>query len=184
MGAATGRAFDHERRVAAVPRRRFEGLAAARLSHPPACRSTIGIGRLWASGSVASQFDLRRWLLLLGRAPIRRSTPHDPAFNPARRQPRHARTSCDCTVRAPHRGLCPGCGTLLLHADHGPQSPREWEQWTRALTKALRKTSVVLGEVHGDDQTTRLMHADCRQREQRQRQTVQRQQNRCPQGLA
>ena len=82
------------------------------------------------------------------------------------------------------RGLCPGCGTLLLHADHGPQSPREWEQWTRVLTKALRKTSVVLGEVHGDDQTTRLMHADCRQREQRQRQTVQRQQNRRPQGLA
>lgn len=26
---------------------------------------------------------------------------------------------------------CPGCGTLLLHADHGPQSPHEWEQWTR-----------------------------------------------------
>ena len=77
---------------------------------------------------------------------------------------------------------CPGCGTLLLHADHGPQSPREWEQWTRVLTKALRKTSVVLGEVRGDDQTTRLMHADCRQHEQHRRQPVQRQTEPTPSG--
>lgn len=72
------------------------------------------------------------------------------------------------------QGLCPVCGTLLLYADRGPQSPREWEQWNRVLTKALRKTALVLGEVHGDDQTARLIHTDCRQREQRQQQPVQR----------
>ncbi|MFF4927284.1 group II intron reverse transcriptase/maturase, partial [Kitasatospora sp. NPDC001261] len=26
-------------------------------------------------------------------------------------------------------GHCPYCGELLLHADHEPQSPEEWEQW-------------------------------------------------------
>ena len=26
-------------------------------------------------------------------------------------------------------GRCPLCGQLLLHADHEPQSPQEWEQW-------------------------------------------------------
>ena len=67
------------------------------------------------------------------------------------------------------RGLCSVCGTLLLQADRGPQSPQEWEQWTRTLTKALRKTALVLGEAHGDDHTTRLRHTDCREREQRQR---------------
>lgn len=72
------------------------------------------------------------------------------------------------------QGLCPVCGTLLLYADRGPQSPREWEQWNRVLTKALRKTALVLGEVHGDDQTARLIHTDCRRREQRQQQPVQR----------
>ena len=45
------------------------------------------------------------------------------------------------------RGLCSACGTLLLHADHGPQSPSEWEQWTRTLTKALRKTAIVVDDV-------------------------------------
>ncbi len=71
------------------------------------------------------------------------------------------------------RGLCSACGTPLLHADHGPQSPQEWEQWTRTLTKALRKTALVLGEAPGDDPTTRLLHTQCRQHEQRWRQRVQ-----------
>jgi RNA-directed DNA polymerase len=67
------------------------------------------------------------------------------------------------------RGRCPACGTFLLHADHGPQSPHEWEQWTRTLTKALRKTAIVLADANGDDPTTRLMHTHCRQQARRQR---------------
>ena len=117
------------------------------------------------------------------------ASPDDPALDwywASRRRKAHAQLGGrTASLLLRQRGLCPGCGTLLLHADHGPQSPREWEQWTRVLAKALRKTSVVLGEVHGDDQTTRLMHADCRRREQRQRQPVQhQQQNRRPWGLA
>jgi RNA-directed DNA polymerase len=29
-------------------------------------------------------------------------------------------------------GRCPFCGDFLLHADHQPRSPAEWEQWIRA----------------------------------------------------
>lgn len=81
------------------------------------------------------------------------------------------------------QGLCPTCGTLLLDADHAPQSPHEWEQWTRTTTKALRATALVLGETNGDDRTTRLQHAHCRQLELRQRQRDQRR-HRTPTGLA
>jgi RNA-directed DNA polymerase len=114
------------------------------------------------------------------------ASPDDPDLDwywASRRRKAHAQLGGrTASLLLRQRGLCHVCGTLLLHADHGPQSPREWEQWTRVLTKALRKTALVLGEVHGDDPTTRLMHTDCRQREQRQR--VRRQQNRRPQGLA
>lgn len=58
-------------------------------------------------------------------------------------------------------GRCPACGSLLLHADQGPQSPAEWEQWTRTLTKAFRKTAIVMGDPGGGDQTTRFIHAHC-----------------------
>ena len=62
------------------------------------------------------------------------------------------------------QGRCPVCKTFLLNAEHGPQTPREWEQWTMSLTKALRKTAVVLDDALGDDPTTyRLTHAHCRQ---------------------
>lgn len=77
------------------------------------------------------------------------------------------------------RGRCPACGDFLLHADRGPQSPTEWEQWTRAMTKALRKTALVIGEAHGHDQTTRLMHTHCRQHLRRRDQ-----QEHTPTGLA
>ena len=83
------------------------------------------------------------------------------------------------------RGLCPACGTFLLHADHGPQSPSEWEQWTRTLTKAIRKAALVVDDAAGDDPTTRLMHTHCRQREQHQRQReIQHEQNKTSTRLA
>ncbi len=62
------------------------------------------------------------------------------------------------------QGRCPVCQTFLLNAEHGPQTPREWEHWTTSLTKALRKTAIVLDDARGDDPTTyRLTHAHCRQ---------------------
>jgi RNA-directed DNA polymerase len=61
-------------------------------------------------------------------------------------------------------GRCPCCGDLLLHADHPPQSPAEWEQWVRVTGKALRKQSLVFRKRDGSGETRglRLIHAKCR----------------------
>jgi RNA-directed DNA polymerase len=59
------------------------------------------------------------------------------------------------------RGRCPLCGTLLLHADHEPASPREWEQWQRGIRMAISKLNIATG-TGPDDQ--RLIHTACRTR--------------------
>ena len=63
-------------------------------------------------------------------------------------------------------GRCPNCRDLLLHADHPPQSPAEWEQWVRATSKALRKQSLTYQRRDGSIQTSslRLVHVRCRGR--------------------
>jgi RNA-directed DNA polymerase len=59
------------------------------------------------------------------------------------------------------RGRCPLCGTMLLHADREPQSPREWEQWLRGTRTAISKLNIATG-TSPDDQ--RLIHTACRNR--------------------
>jgi RNA-directed DNA polymerase len=62
------------------------------------------------------------------------------------------------------RGCCPGCGELLLHAEHEPRSPREWEQWFMTVRRVLRKQHIV-EQVDGQDRTLyRLLHAYCQRR--------------------
>jgi len=63
-------------------------------------------------------------------------------------------------------GRCPECGDLLLHADHPPQSPAQWEQWVGATAQALRKQSLHYRTRDGSDEISslRLVHARCRQR--------------------
>ena len=63
------------------------------------------------------------------------------------------------------RGRCPICGGLLLHADHEPQSPEEWEQWLKVTRKAVRKDAITATRRPGmpdDNVVVRLVHADCR----------------------
>ena len=48
-----------------------------------------------------------------------------------------------------------GLRGLLLHADHPPQSPHEWEQWLAATRKAVRKSYLAVRE----DGTTGRDHA-------------------------
>jgi RNA-directed DNA polymerase len=61
-------------------------------------------------------------------------------------------------------GCCPCCGDLLLHADHPPQTPTQWEQWVRVTGKALRKQSLAFRKREGSSETSslRLIHARCR----------------------
>jgi RNA-directed DNA polymerase len=59
-------------------------------------------------------------------------------------------------------GRCPRCGDLLLHADREPQSPDDWEQWTRATRKAIAKNAIVrYGGSPTDENKYRLIHANC-----------------------
>jgi RNA-directed DNA polymerase len=124
------------------------------------------------SGIYARRFawtKIVRHTMVMGTA-----SPDDPALDTYWAQRRRRTHSLVGGITASlllrQHGRCPACGTFLLHADHGPQSPHEWEQWTRTLTKALRKTALVMGETHGDDRTTRLMHAHCHQRQRVQQQ--------------
>jgi RNA-directed DNA polymerase len=61
------------------------------------------------------------------------------------------------------RGYCPVCGELLLHADHPPQSPEEWEQWIRITSKAIDKRSIYQKRDTSDSASKpRLVHTRCR----------------------
>ena len=64
------------------------------------------------------------------------------------------------------QGRCPLCGTLLLHADHPPQNPHEWEQWLAATRRTMLKRHIVLHAAGTpDDSTLRLVHAHCQRRQ-------------------
>jgi RNA-directed DNA polymerase len=62
------------------------------------------------------------------------------------------------------KGRCPGCGGLLLHADHEPQDPDEWEQWLKGLRKAIRRTAIATPTGPPDENARCLMHASCAKR--------------------
>ena len=124
------------------------------------------------SGRYLRQFTwtkIVRHTLVMGTA-----SPDDPALDrywAQRRRKTHSRLggrTASLLIR--QRGRCTACGALLLHAEHGPQSPQEWEQWTRTITRAINKNSLAMSDPDGNDQTTqRLIHTHCRARERLQR---------------
>jgi RNA-directed DNA polymerase len=63
-------------------------------------------------------------------------------------------------------GRCPLCGDYLLHADHGPTSTEEWEQWFRVTRKAISKHSLKIAGNAGsgtpDRDRIHLVHTRCR----------------------
>jgi RNA-directed DNA polymerase len=64
-------------------------------------------------------------------------------------------------------GRCPLCRDLLLHADHEPQSPQEWEQWLKVTHKAVRKQAITADPATGtpdEPVALRLLHAHCARR--------------------
>jgi RNA-directed DNA polymerase len=64
-------------------------------------------------------------------------------------------------LKAQHGG-CPLCGDYLLHADHEPDSPREWEQWLTGTRKAITRQSLSLAVRGSHD--IRLLHTSCYRR--------------------
>jgi RNA-directed DNA polymerase len=99
------------------------------------------------------------------------SSPDDPALTDywaARR--RRGRPPLDrARLRLLHRqrGRCPLCGQLLLHADHEPGHPDEWERWITATRKAITHRALALDTGPGETDTItvfRLVHTHCRDR--------------------
>jgi RNA-directed DNA polymerase len=61
-------------------------------------------------------------------------------------------------------GRCPICGGLLLHTDHQPRSPEEWQQWVMATRKAITVNAIVVTGSSTNDKEQRLVHEHCRRR--------------------
>lgn len=98
------------------------------------------------------------------------SSPDDPALTNywANRRRKHKPPLGEHTVYQLQRqhGRCPLCGDYLLHADHEPASPQEWEQWLRAVRKAISKQALTTtptaqpGPPNGN--RLHLVHTHCR----------------------
>ncbi len=65
---------------------------------------------------------------------------------------------------AKQNGRCTLCQGLLLHADHEPRSPTEWEQWHRVTRKAITKQHVTAHADRATPNDTRLVHSHCQRR--------------------
>jgi RNA-directed DNA polymerase len=65
---------------------------------------------------------------------------------------------------AKQNGRCTLCGCLLLHADHEPRSPTEWEQWHRVTRKAITKHHVTALADKATPDDTHLVHSHCQRR--------------------
>ena len=98
------------------------------------------------------------------------ASPDDPALTDywkARRR-KGIRLPIDATrlwlLQAQH-GCCARCGQLLLHADHPPQTPAEWEQWLAATRKAITKNAITLRDRAAGQSELRLIHTRCRPRQ-------------------
>ena len=81
----------------------------------------------------------------------------------------HRWTTPSLRLLQAQRGRCPLCGDLLLHADHEPQTPDEWEQWVTVTRKAIRRQAITVDAGHGTSDETaalRLVHTHCARRHQ------------------
>jgi RNA-directed DNA polymerase len=61
-------------------------------------------------------------------------------------------------------GRCPLCDQLLLHADHEPQSPEEWERWILVVRTAIRRQAITADQQPArpnGPSAPRLVHTHC-----------------------
>ena len=156
----------------------------ARFSHPNKPRRWI-IARYfgvfnparqdkWVFGSRDTGFYLRKFAwtkIVRHRMVAGRASPDDPAltgyWDQRRRRARLPVDPATWHLLRRQRGRCPLCRGLLLHTDHQPQDPGEWQQWHTATRKAIRKhaiTSVTDLGTPDERAAHHLIHAHCRRR--------------------
>jgi RNA-directed DNA polymerase len=127
----------------------------------------------WIFGSPNTGFYLRKFAwtpVVRHRMVAGTASPDDPALTDywarrRRRNPPPLDTATLRLLRAQH-GRCPLCRELLLHAEHEPASPRDWEHWLVATRKALRKHALVTRAPGTPNEytATRLIHSHCHRR--------------------
>ena len=110
------------------------------------------------------------WTKIVRHVPVQgRASPDDPALarywaERRRKQPPPLDQHTLKLLRA-QDGRCRLCGEDLLHAEHQPRSPREWEQWFMATRRALRKQRIVQRTDSNNERSSyRLVHAYCQRR--------------------
>jgi RNA-directed DNA polymerase len=62
------------------------------------------------------------------------------------------------------RRRCPLCAQLLLHADHEPASPEQWEQWITVVRSAIRRQAITADQQSAPTDgphASRLVHTYC-----------------------
>jgi RNA-directed DNA polymerase len=128
----------------------------------------------WVFGSRETGFYLRKFAwtkIVRHRMVAGRASPDDPAltgyWDQRRRRTRLPVDPATWHLLRRQRGRCPLCRGLLLHADHQPQGPEEWQQWHTATRKAIRKhavTSVTDLGTPDERAAHHLIHAYCRRR--------------------
>jgi len=129
----------------------------------------------WVFGDRDSGFYLRKfaWTKIIRHQMVRgTSSVDDPALTEywtqrRRKGPPPPMDTATLHLLRAQNGRCPLCGDFLLHAEHEPQSPPEWEQWLRATRKATAKQHIVVhkGPDMPDEMQPRLLHAHCQRRQ-------------------
>jgi RNA-directed DNA polymerase len=127
----------------------------------------------WVFGSRETGYYLRKFAwtpIVRHRMVAGAASPDDPTLTDYWTQRRRrSKLPIDTTtlrlLRAQH-GRCPICQELLLHADHEPQSPHEWEQWLTATRTAVRRHAVTVWGAGTPEErvATRLIHTHCHRR--------------------
>ena len=131
----------------------------------------------WVFGDRTTGFYLRKFAwtpIIRHRLVAATASPDDPSLihywaGRRRRTPLPVGRATQRLLRV-QNGQCPICRELLLHADHEPQSPREWEQWFTVTHRAIRKHAITVWGAGTPDEriAPRLIHAHClRTRRQR-----------------
>lgn len=127
----------------------------------------------WVFGNRSSGFYLRKFAwtpIVRHRMVAGTASPDDPSLTDywARRRRRSQPPMGTTTLRLlrVQHGRCPLCQGLLMHADHEPQSPHEWEQWLTATRTAIRKHAIAVWAAGTPDErvANRLIHAHCQRR--------------------